>query len=155
MANRAVSEVALWWSHAGYDSGSAALGAAFRMDSSVSGIDEMTVSGYSVTDTVNEHTGISAGERQRRSAKLNDVADVTVSYVNDFAKADGPAKFFKAVFDDANKRPLTLEWRYETGQTDKAQFLVESVGRPIEVGTLVMGNVTLKYYGAGRVETRT
>ena len=176
MAQDAVSTLELWWSHPSYTPeddatvnpavSSAAIGDAFKMDSSVAGIDELVVGPYQVSDTISERTGQGITERQRRSNKLNDVADVTVSFVNDFGKANGPADFFKHVYDDTQKRPLKLEWHYnpsggEVGATytaatnkDEAQFLVEMSGRPIEVGAVVMGNVTLKYYGGGRVETR-
>ena len=154
MAQRTVSAISLYWSHPGYTPNGGAAGDLFRMDSSRDGIDELTVGGYQLSDAISERTGVSVMERQRRSNKLNDLADVPVSFVNDFATVDGPARFFKSVYDDADKRPCKLEWRYANDEKDEADFLVEMNGRPIEVGSVVMGNITLKYYGSGRNETR-
>ena len=131
MPTRNVSDLQLWWSHPNYtptnrnrvrnrltELGSGAAvppGSVFRMDSSYSEIDDLTLPSFiGEVFRIKEHMGIGQNRPRRTFVNVRDVKEGSGTFTCNFGVADTPEQFFKAVRDDpgangdGQKRPLTL-----------------------------------------------
>lgn len=155
----AVSTIGFGWKHpaftpfkvyAGTANAGNVAGVEFRMDNSIDGICQMTVGNFTVNPTIQDATGQGMTDRRAWNTLLDDVSDVDVAYIVDFAATnpDTPEKFFNTCREAANvNTPLTLIWHYTSGDSDEADFIIGPFGKPINVGKFVMGAATLKYAG--------
>ncbi len=120
-----VSDLELWWSHPNYTpsarhavvkTAAPTAGSLFRMDSSRSDIDEMTLSdGMTQVFSTKEYLGVGQERKRRAYVNVADLNELSINYVANLGQADTPELFFKAVADDPGpnnngvKRPCNLQ----------------------------------------------
>ena len=111
----------------------------------VTGAEELNLGEFKKMTTIVESTGVGVDKRKRLDQGLQDLASMTISALYDSTAADDFTRVFNAIQDSHQPFELTVTW--ETGKSVAADWLVEDVAIPTDVGAFTKTSATLQSAG--------
>ena len=111
----------------------------------VAGSEELNLGEFKKMTTIIETTGVGVDKRKRLDQGLQDLSSMSISALYDATAANDFTRVFNDIQDSHEDFELTVTW--DTGKSVAADWLVEDVAIPTDVGEFIKTGSTLQSAG--------